>query len=140
MTNIFENECLVLDLSNYPTVVITAKDIDPEKEQVEASVNLIDKALEQRTGSFCLIADGSVIKWVSACARVQMAKGVQKIEAKYANRFMFSVVVVPNPTVSMLLKGMNLVAQPKVTQVICKTIEEAQKVASERFQPEAKEI
>lgn len=136
MNHNYTEKVLTVDINSYPTILITINDINPTDEQVKEGIILIDRAFSETSGSCCMIGDGSKVNWVDARARMLFANGIIELEKKYAHRVQFAVMVVPNPTVNMLLKGLNLIAKPVIPQILVKTLSEATKIVQDQYKPE----
>lgn len=109
---------------NVAAVELTTTDIDEFVEYYE-------KAMNQFDGKFVTLIDASHGKWVGSSVRIYMGKRFSELEHKYFDRQHKSFIAVPNALVKMMLRGINLVSKPIVTQELFSSIEEA-KLAAEK--------
>jgi len=121
------------DCSKYPIMIFRYAGIEPTIEDVKEYEEVSIQALEAREGPYVYIADGTNIKWFNGVARVEFGNSVRRIEKRFKGRYKKLFIVVPNIMINMVLRGINLVLKSNVPQVICKSFDEAYKLAEKEI-------
>jgi len=131
MDKIYKCNLGEFDCSKYPILIFRYAGIEPTVEDIKEYERTIVKATDATEGQYVFIADGTHVRWFNGSARVEFGNSAKRTEKRYEGRGKKLFVVIPNIMISMVLKGINLVLKSKVPQVICKTFDEAYKLAEE---------
>ncbi len=110
-------------------IVYKASDVSLDIEMVHEISDQMQKLIESFEGTFVSIVDMTDAKWVDGKIRIELGKRVKAIEEKYIERMRYTFMVVPNTVLKMVVRGINLVAKPKVPQKVFSSYEDALKEA-----------
>lgn len=129
-----EVEFGTLDYSNKKLIKFTLKKGEPNLEDIVEYFDALNELLDTTTDPFMILFDATKSKWASGDVRISYGKKGKEFEEKYGERFKKNYFVIPNTVIKMILKGVNLVAKPKVTQVILSTLEEAEEAIAKEME------
>jgi len=133
MDKIYKCKLGEMDCSKYPIMIFRFAGIEPTVEDIKGYEEVRIKAMDATQGPHVYITDGTNLKWFNGSARVEFGRVAKRIEEKYEGRCKKLFVVVPNIMINMVLRGINLVLKSRVPQVICKSFNEAYKLAEEEI-------
>lgn len=111
----------------------TLVNAEPTPEDIRDYQQGFIKAADSVGGKFIMMFDGTVGKWMGSAERIEFGKVAKELEASYGEVHLKSFIVVPNPVVMMLLKGVNLVSKPKIPQEVFKTRAQADEATAKHL-------
>lgn len=121
------------DSSNKSIVLVTMNQIDPTIEQVDQQFDLHEKVFSTYENKFVAIFDCSNVRWVGSKARIQLGKRSARAEELFKDKLMKVILVLPNPILVTLMKGINLVYKPQIPQNFCKNLSQAYDIANKEI-------
>ena len=91
-----------------------------------------DEIVGSLQGKYVFVADTTQGNWLSFEARITFGQLARELEDKYIDRLMVNYLVINNPLVHTVMKGINIFLKPKVPQYIFETLEQALEVANSK--------
>jgi len=91
--NLYLCDCAAIITRDYPIILIKVHDIAPNMEQVDAYLELLEKAISDREGRFILVVDGTLTKQTIPSMVTQLAKGMEKLQLKHCKRHKLTISV-----------------------------------------------
>ena len=117
---------------NSKLIIFTVVKPEPNLEDLidfnEGYQKIVDEFIE---GEYISVFDATAAKWLDGKGRIEFGKIAKEQEEKYIGRFLIDIIVIPNPILNMILKGVNLVSKPKIPQKVFKTRDDALEFAEE---------
>lgn len=111
---------------------ITFHEIDPRVDQIDEYFDLQAKIIKEHyTDKLVAVLDASKSKMVNSKARTHIAERSEKHEKAHKNKLLKTFLVLPNPLIRLVVKGINAMTPPVIPQTLCKSVEEAFKLAEE---------
>lgn len=104
---------------------------EPTIEELDEFQKLNIEIMNSYDKPFVIAFDASNAKWLSSDARIKMGKQNKDVEEMFKDLWKKSFLIIPNPILKMMLKGVNLVAKPTIPQVVVSSMDEAVKKAKE---------
>lgn len=120
-----ESDCAIVDLTRFPLVVQTVKDINPSNDQVQKHLDVAEYVLSNTTGPVYIITDMKAMKWTSIRSIIFLGKGIYKLDNRHAGRIQLHVFVSTGRLLRMFIPLFNLFARLEGNQICTNTMDEA---------------
>lgn len=134
MEDIYKSDFATFDTTKGESLLmVTLNSIDPTIEQVNEYFDLQDQITPFYEKKFVTIFDSRKAKWINSKARIQIGKRTAISQQNMKDRNTKIYIVLSNPVLKMIVKGINLVAKPVIPQVICTKMDEAMKLAQKEI-------
>ena len=119
----------IFDYTHPNIMKFTAMQAEASLKDIDDYFTTVCEMLDTSTEPFVILFDATKSKWAGNKERIALGKGTKEMEKKYADRYKKTFLVIPNTIVNMLLRGVNVVARPKIKQVIFSKLPDAEEAA-----------
>lgn len=127
--NVYSCDFAEFDVSEYPLIVVTLNNVDPNHDQIRDYVHLQNKVVDEREGQFAIVIDGAGLDWINGSARILLKNLITQFERQNFDRHLGVFFIARTVFHKIALKGFNRVNKPLVKQIIFQSKDEAIKEA-----------
>lgn len=114
-------------------LIFTVTNLNPDVTNIQDYHHTYQEIMDDKEGPFILLFDATKGKWLSPKERGELGKVTKEAEVKYEGRLLKRYIVIPNPVVKVIIKGVNILSNHKVAQELFTTREAAYQSAMEEI-------
>lgn len=110
---------------DYPIIVAKTYPIDPSKEDLDAYFEEVEQFLDSTTGPYVFISYREKTVFISSEARKYIGEKAIRLNAKYSDRVMGTIVVTQGIIAAMMVKTISAIYKPLKESIIVSSLDEA---------------